>query len=207
MNAEGRAKGEKDIAADDAPYNTASPTPQLIEVAPVHGISVQGVGAPGGPAHLEAIRLLYQAGEAVARRAHNVDRGFRLPPMEGLWWVEGDRSAFEVPREEWHWELLLRVPDDGMEELVQQVAQELGGRAAQRIRFVRHSEGLCVQALHVGPYDTEPQTLETMDAFMRRENLERNGRHHEIYLTPISDSTPPSEGQTILRQPVRRSIE
>jgi hypothetical protein len=36
----------------------ASPTPQLVEIEPIRGIAVDGV-APGGPAHMHAINVLY----------------------------------------------------------------------------------------------------------------------------------------------------
>jgi hypothetical protein len=43
-----------------------------------------------------------------------------------------------------------------------------------------------IQALHVGPYEREPETLAALDAEMRRRGLLMNGRHHEIYLTDVS---------------------
>ncbi|MCC5575785.1 hypothetical protein IMZ11_09045 [Microtetraspora sp. AC03309] len=34
-----------------------------------------------------------------------------MPPLEGRWWVEDTRPPLEVPRDEWHWHLFLRLPD------------------------------------------------------------------------------------------------
>jgi hypothetical protein len=74
------------------------------------------------------------------------------------------------------------------------------GRAAAGVAL---SEGLCVQALHRGAYDREPETLAAMDALMVCEGLIMNGRHHEIYLTPVAAQVAPADIETILRHPVR----
>ncbi|WP_054977331.1 GyrI-like domain-containing protein [Paenibacillus sp. A3] len=65
------------------------------------------------------------------------------------------------------------------------------------------AEGLCVQMLHVGPYETEPETVERMHAYMEARGLVQNGLHHEIYLTDPR-KTPPSGWKTILRFPVEQ---
>jgi hypothetical protein len=177
----------------DSTYFSASTTPEIVEIGPVRAIAVSGVGAPGGESHMRAIKALYAAAE-VAEGAGTSGQGPELPPMEGLWWVEDDRPPFEVPRDEWHWQLFIQVP-----------AAFASGDANRQagVEVIELDEGLSVQALHVGPYATEPETLAAMDHLMERERLEPNGRHHEIYLTPVTDV--PAEGRTILRQPVRRS--
>jgi hypothetical protein len=175
-------------------YFEASETPEVVDIEPMRALAIEGVGAPGGPAHMDAIRVLYEAANNLAHRTAQGGQPFELPPMEGLWWVEDERPPFEVPRDEWHWQLLLQIPS-GVP--VRDIA------TGDRVKLVEIRDGLSVQALHVGPYSAEPETLAKMDALMKRERLEPAGRHHEIYLTPVTDE--PSEGRTILRQPVRRS--
>lgn len=65
-------------------------------------------------------------------------------------------------------------------------------------------EGSCVQALHLGPYDTEPETLRRMGAFAEARRLAYVGAHHEIYLSDPR-RTAPERLKTILRHPVRRT--
>jgi hypothetical protein len=178
----------------DSTYFSAPTTPEIVEIGPVRALAVSGVGAPGGESHLRAIKALYAAAAGVAEDAGTSGQQPELPPMEGLWWVEDDRPPFDVPREEWHWQLLLQVPAG--------FAPRDANRPAG-VEVIELDEGLAVQALHVGPYATEPETLAAMDHLMRRERLEPHGRHHEIYLTPVTDN--PQAGRTILRQPVRRA--
>ena len=48
-------------------------------------------------------------------------------------------------------------------------------------------EGLCVQIMHIGPYDTGSESVALMDAFLAENgyaNDMADGRlHHEIYLS------------------------
>lgn len=98
-----------------------------------------------------------------------------------------------MPRDEWHWQLFLQIPEGLPTAAID---------SDDRIKVIDLHEGLAVQSLHIGAYADEPKTLAEMDRFMAREGLEPNGRHHEIYLSPVTDD--PSEGRTILGQPVRR---
>ena len=54
------------------------------------------------------------------------------------------------------------------------------------VEFFTYNEGLCVQCMHTGSYDEEPETIEKMEAFARQEGyktaLSEIRRHHEIYL-------------------------
>jgi hypothetical protein len=63
-------------------------------------------------------------------------------------------------------------------------------------------EGLSVQLLHTGPFDTEPESLSRMKRFMDERSLGRNGPHHEIYLSDFR-RTGPEKLRTILREPVK----
>ena len=62
-------------------------------------------------------------------------------------------------------------------------------------------EGSCVQMLHVGPYEREPESIALMQAFASGKSLVFAGSHHEIYLSDPR-RVPPERLKTILRVPV-----
>ena len=68
-------------------------------------------------------------------------------------------------------------------------------------------EGLCVQVMHTGPFDSEPDTVARMDAWLAENGYENDfsqeRQHHEIYLSDPR-KTPPERRKTVLRHPVRR---
>jgi hypothetical protein len=184
-------------------WYTATEEPELTEFGTVHGLGITGQGAPGGPVHVESTGLLYAVAGPLLGLAAQAGSPFPMPPLEGRWWVEDDRPAFDVPREQWCWQLFLRLPDDLPPALFDQ-ARELA-RAEQpgaaRVQLVTFTEGSVVQALHVGPFAEEPKTLARMESVISANGLGLRGLHHEIYLTDFT-STDPAEQQTILRQPV-----
>ncbi|WP_234346346.1 GyrI-like domain-containing protein [Collinsella provencensis] len=67
---------------------------------------------------------------------------------------------------------------------------------------------LCVQCLHIGPYDDEPVTVELMRAFAEEqgcvEDFSDERLHHEIYLNDAR-RTAPEKLKTVIRHPIRRA--
>lgn len=164
-------------------WYTASVEPEIVTFEEIRGLGITGKGAPGGPAHLEAIGALYAVAGPLL--------GAALPPLEGFWWTEPPGvDPFRIPRDEWHWQLFLRLTDD------------VTATPTAPVELVTVPASQCVQVMHVGSYDNEPATLARMNALMDKHDLVANGRHHEIYLTDFQ-TTPPDELRTILRQPVR----
>ena len=75
--------------------------------------------------------------------------------------------------------------------------------------FRTYDEGLCVQCMHIGPYDTEPETLRQMDAFAAEQDMcriLRQALHHEIYLGDPR-RTAQKNFKTVLRHPVTEKIK
>ncbi|GAB2643627.1 GyrI-like domain-containing protein [Nocardia goodfellowii] len=185
-----------DLAKSDKHYYTASTEPELRTFEPYHYLTVTGMGAPAGPEYTEALTALYRTAYGIKKAAKAAEQDFVVPKLEGLWWVESDRPPLTVPREEWHWQLLIRMPEVATERAAAELVEK-------PVTIERVHEGLTVQALHLGPYATEPETLARMDAFMSAEGLTMNGRHHEIYLSDPR-RTPGPKTKTILRHPARR---
>jgi hypothetical protein len=72
--------------------------------------------------------------------------------------------------------------------------------------FLKYNEGLCVQCMHIGPYNNEPKTLSLLDEYINNNNLLKDindkRRHHEIYLSDPRKAVP-SKMKTVLRIPVK----
>ncbi len=69
----------------------------------------------------------------------------------------------------------------------------------EKVQFTSLREGPCVQMMHLGSYDSEPESFALMESFCAAEGLRRKHRHHrEIY---ISDPrrTAPEKLKTVLR--------
>ncbi|WP_328405941.1 GyrI-like domain-containing protein [Nocardia sp. NBC_00403] len=180
-----------DLAKTDKHYYDASRDPALRTFDAYNYVTVTGCGAPASPAYTDAVAALYRAAYGAKKLAKAAAQDFVVPKLEGQWWVESDEPPLSVPREQWHWKLLIRMPE------VVTAGMVTGAN------FEALTEGEAIQVMHVGPYATEPETLARMEAFMTAEGLAMNGLHHEIYLSDPRKSAGATT-KTILRHPVRR---
>ena len=76
-----------------------------------------------------------------------------------------------------------------------------------RVEFLTYDEGLCVQCMHIGPYDNEPATVELMHQFMSEQGYALDitdlRYHHEIYLSDAR-KTAPDKLKTVIRHPIKK---
>ena len=195
-----------DLAKEDKYYFTAKTIPQISEFPKLSYLAIEGRGEPAGKAFTEAVQALYPLAYGIKGLCKKEGKDFAVAKLEGLWWVKSDKPALEVPRAEWYWKLLIRLPDFVTSEIVDEAKREVmkkkGIELVKELKFEKITEGKCIQVLHTGPYSTEPETIEKMRKMMKENKLTENGYHHEIYLSDPR-KPPPQKMKTILRQPVK----
>ncbi|MCD6066049.1 MAG: hypothetical protein K0S33_875 [Bacteroidetes bacterium] len=195
-------------------YYSAKTKPELVEIESAQFLSITGKGDPSGPDFAACVEALYGTAYTIKFMFKAREKDFVVPALEGLWWFDekkySDLSMSEapvkVPRSEWKYRLLIRLPDYvGKNETEQGIKTAFAKKKSEHIRKVeihRMQEGKCVQMLHVGPFDREPETLEIMNGFISSNGFQQNGLHHEIYLSDFR-KTVPEKLKTILREPVK----
>lgn len=191
--------------------------PSLVDVPPIPMFLVDGAGDPSGAAYQAAMSALYAVTFTLkmSRLGPWQPEGYFdyvLPPLEGFWWTEeGGHDLLSVPRSTWRWTSALRAPEYATPQVLrwalEECARKKPGVDLSGVRLETVTEGLCVQCLHVGPYDAETAAMERMMAFAREQGLRPSDdparRHHEIYLGDPR-RVPPEKWRTILRLPVER---
>lgn len=198
-----------DLKKTDA-YRARAGEFRILEVPPASYLMLEGEGDPNSPVFAEAIEALYPLAYTVKFASkRELDRDFVVMPLEGLWWAD-DPTAFTTARDKtlWRWTLLIRQPDWVDATLVDAARATVAAKGApprsDEIRLASLEEGLCVQTLHLGPFDAEAPLLARMhDEFIPANGLRMTGHHHEIYLSDFR-RTAPEKVRTILRQPVAR---
>ncbi|WP_018629667.1 GyrI-like domain-containing protein [Niabella aurantiaca] len=195
-------------------YFTAKPEPALVTIEAAHFLSITGKGDPSGESFKKNIEALYSTAYTLKFASKNNGNDFVVSKLEGLWWFDESRfladSAAEapqkIPRSEWEYRLLIRMPDFITKTKVQSAQETILLKKriieVQYLELFKMKEGLCVQLLHQGPFATEPESLEKISVFMNDRSLIRNGKHHEIYLSDFN-KTAPEKLKTILREPVK----
>jgi hypothetical protein len=173
-------------------------------------LTITGVGSPERPEFGAAVQALYSVAWTLKMASKRAGRDFKVMTLEGIWWgpVQDRADLQHAPGVDWHWKLVIRVPDFVSESDVRAAQDELVGKgrapSARMVQLERIDEGECVQALHVGPYGSELETIKAMSGFARANGRVQRGPHHEIYLSDPNRTTP-ERLRTILRHPVARA--
>lgn len=193
--------------------------PSIITIPKMNYLAVRGTGDPNqeNSAYKESIELLYGVAYTL-KMSHKTDykiEGFFdyvVPPLEGFWWQEDREGVDYGHKEQFSFISVIRLPDfvskDNVDWAITQASKKKK-RDFSRVEFFTYDEGLCVQCMHVGPYNDEPKTVEAMHQFMEEEGyvlditLER--MHHEIYLGDVR-KTAAEKLKTVLRHPIKKNI-
>lgn len=186
----------------------AAKKPILVEMEDAKYLSIDGRGEPGGDEFTDKIGALYGAAYTVKMtRKFSGQQDYVVCKLEALWSFEEGHDFESTPREDWTWKLMIRTPDivkaKELEKAASVLIEKGKSPSVREVKLEDISEGLCVQMLHVGPYDKEGETVEVMQAFAEEQGFELHGRHHEIYLSDPR-RVAPERLKTILRHPVRK---
>lgn len=195
-------------------YYSATETPKIVTFEKIQYLSILGIGDPSLKGFSDAIEALYATAYAIKFIYKALKNDFVVPKLEGLWWYDEelhkgltiDEAPQKVKRSEWEYRLMIRMPDFVTAEVIEQMVANTAAKKllpkVNDIHLFFLGEGKCVQALHVGPFDKEPETLNRINDFIQSNNFSRNGLHHEIYLSDFR-KTSPDKLKTILREPVK----
>lgn len=192
--------------------------PEIVTVPRMNYIAVEGRGDPNreGGDYQQALAVLYALAYTLkmsAKSDYHMEGFFEyvVPPLEGFWRQEGGGNIDCENKDGFLWTSVIRLPD-----FVTPADFAWAAEAASRkkkldcsaARFLTVDEGLCVQILHLGPFDTEPESVAKMDAYLEERgyvnDLSEVRRHHEIYLSDAR-KVPPEKWKTVIRHPIRKA--
>ena len=190
--------------------------PELIDVPKMNYIAVQGQGDPNDEngEYKQAIAMLYAVAYTIKMSKNGSYQipgyfDFVVPPLEGLWWQEGIKGVDYNHKEKFKFISMIRMPSFVTNETFEWANQEAEKKKhldLEKVNLIQLDEGKCVQVMHIGAYDDEPQTVEKMHQFIADNNLQLDfsdhRHHHEIYLSD-SRRTKLENLKTVIRIPVK----
>ena len=191
--------------------------PGIVTVPAMNFIAVRGSGDPNDEdgAYKQAIGLLYGIAFTIKmskKGDHQIEGYFDyvVPPLEGFWWQDGVTGVDYAHKESFNWISVIRLPDCVTKEDFDWAVSEATrkkGEDFSMVEFFTYDEGLCVQCMHIGPYDDEPATVEQMHRFAEEQgyvpDINDQRLHHEIYLSDAR-RVAPEKLKTVIRHPVRK---
>ena len=181
----------------------------LVQVPPLHYLMIDGHGDPNtAPAYMSAVEWLYSVSYPVKFMSKkDLGRDYAVMPLEGLWWADDMNAFITRDKSAWSWTMMILQPDWITKVMIDAAIEKASaklGAPPPSLRLETLDEGLCVQIMHIGPYDAEGPVLARLHGeFLPQNGLTETGHHHEIYLSDPRKSAP-EKLKTVLRQPVRR---
>lgn len=194
-----------------------SKKPEIVEVPPMNFLAVRGSGDPNAEEgeYKRAINLLYGIAYTLKmsyKTSYKIQGFFEyvVPPLEGFWWLEGIKGMDYTQKDRFHWISIVRLPEFIGKEDFEWALKETSRKKKEdfsKVEFLQYDEGLCVQCMHVGPFDEEPATVEVMDEFIKAEgylnDITDTRYHHEIYLSDFRKCSP-EKRKTVIRHPIKK---
>lgn len=191
--------------------------PEIVTVPKANYIAVRGKGDPNdeGGAYQQAVGILYAVAYTL-KMSYKTDyriEGFFdyvVPPLEGFWWQDGVGGIDYSDKSTFNWISVIRLPDFVTQKDFDWATGEAEKKKhldCSKAEFLTIDEGLCVQIMHIGPFDDEPATVSMMNAYLLENGYENDFSgsrlHHEIYLSDAR-KVAPEKWKTVIRHPIKR---
>jgi len=190
--------------------------PVVQTIGPQKFIVLSGEGNPNGEGFSLCIEALYSLSYAVKmnlKKRDNPPQGYQdytVYPLEGIWDLKEEarqKAQGHFNKEDLVYQVMIRQPDFVSPELFEEYRELVKVKKPHPLldqaRFETIEDGLCVQMMHIGPYDDEPESFQKMETYISGQGYERLSKtHREIYLSDFR-KTAPEKLKTLLRFKVK----
>ena len=209
--------------------------PEIVKIPPMNYVAVRGQGNPNVECgdYQQAISILYAVAYTLKmsyKTDYKIEGFFEyvVPPLEGFWWqgeqhpVDAEMRTDRTDRREnvkgidysnkdtFNWISVIRLPDFITKKdfaWAVQTATKKKKIDCSPAEFLTIDEGLCVQIMHQGSFDSEPATVALLEDYLNEQGYENNINeqrlHHEIYMSDAR-KVAPEKWKTVIRHPIKK---
>lgn len=189
--------------------------PEIVNVPAMNYIAVRGKGDPNeeNGSYQKAIVILYAVAYTLKmsyKTNYKIDGFFEyvVPPLEGFWWQDHTDIVDYTDKSTFNWISVIRLPDFITKkdfDWAVETAQKKKNIDCTSAEFLTLEEGLCVQMMHFGSFDDEPQSVSVMNEYIENNGYENDINekrlHHEIYLSDARKVLK-EKWKTVIRHPI-----
>ena len=190
--------------------------PEVIDIPEFNFLTVEGKGSPAEAQFTNKVGALYSLAYTIKMTPKKMDvppndyYDFTVYPLEGIWDINDEAKAHftgEINKKDFVYKLMIRQPEfvdnNFYQKMLSLAKEKKNDPLLEQVKFERVSEGLCVQMLHLGPFEEEAASFSQMEAFAESKGLVRPSKaHREIYLSDPR-KVAPSKLKTVLRFQVK----
>jgi len=186
--------------------------PELITVSPQKFITISGEGNPNSPYFADCVSVLYPVSYAIKMNLKKIKEppmgytGYTVYPLEGIWDINEEakkRYNGTLNKDDLVFKLMIRQPDfiseDFFNKMLALTKEKKPHPLLNNLKFETITDGKCIQMMHIGHYDNEPDSFKKMELFAKEQGEERLSKvHREIYISDFR-KVAPEKLKTVLR--------
>ena len=186
--------------------------PQVVNIPVYKFLTIEGEGNPNSESFSAYISVLYAVSYAIKmtlKKETNQPKeyiDYTVYPLEGIWDInEEAKKNFDgkINKDDFVFNLMIRQPDfvdkGFVKKMIDLTKEKKPHPLLEKVKFEKIKDGKCIQMMHIGSYDNEPESFRLMEEFATKENLIRPSKvHREIYLSDFR-KVAPEKLKTVLR--------
>lgn len=171
--------------------------PLFVTIPKMNYIAVRGKGNPNDEngEYKKSIALLYSIAFTIKmsyKVNYNIAGYFSyvVPPLEGFWWQGNNEMIDYSNKDKFEFISVIRLPDFVTKKDFDWAIAEAAKKKNldfSKVEYFEYTEGQCVQCMHIGSYDNEPETIAVMHNYLKANgygiDITKSRFHHEIYLS------------------------
>ena len=138
-------------------YRPSAKKPVIVDVPPMNFLMIDGRGDPNTSQEYQgALEALYSVSYTLKFMLKKAGiMNYIVMPLEGLWWLEGEKEFDMTRKDDWKWTSMIMQPpqvnSNHVAESIELSIEKKDNPAHSNLRFTDYHEGLSVQILHIGP--------------------------------------------------------
>ncbi len=188
-----------DWRKDEKSIYGAEAKPYTITIPKMKYFMIRGLGNPNNEDFSNKIGVLMSLSYAVRfmpRKGYTPEGyvNYGVYPLEGMWSATEEVEEGMLNKDKLIYTIMVRQPEFVNTETVKRAFEEAEKKVDTKLLseagFVELEEGKCVQMLHTGPFDNEPETFRIMQTYIEENDLCKRSftigteqfYHKEIYL-------------------------
>jgi len=185
--------------------------PELVNIPLFKYFTIEGKGNPNDAFFTEYIAVLYSVSYAVKMSPKKGIQpcgyyDYTVYPLEGIWNLSDEiKNSFSgvLIKNDLVFKLMIRQPDfvdnTFANFILEQIKKSKPSELLDKVCFEDIIDGYCIQMMHLGPYDSEPDSFKMMHDFAEKLNyVPKSKAHREIYLNDARKVVP-DKLKTVLR--------
>lgn len=191
--------------------------PEIVNIPKANYIAVRGQGDPNAEdgEYKKAIGVLYAVAYTLKmsyKTDYKIDGFFEyvVPPLEGFWWQDNIDGFDCENKDSFNWISVIRLPDFITSkdfDWAVETASKKKKLDCSSAEFLTVDEGLCVQIMHIGSFDSESASIKLMDEYLNENgymnDINEKRLHHEIYMSDAR-KVAPEKWKTVIRHPIKK---